>query len=122
MCRVSEATVSFVINGKRTLRADTRERVLRAMREMNYNPSAVARGLSSKRVHTLGILFGAIASIEFAANSYISELLQGIIRRAQQLTTIRQPLGEIGETAIGILIERLRKPESTRPRRCCNPN
>lgn len=83
-CGVSEATVSYVINGKRTLRADTRERVLRAMREMNYHPSAVARGLSSKRVHTLGILFGAVASIEFATNSYISGLLQGIIRRAQQ--------------------------------------
>lgn len=82
-CGVSEATVSYVINGKRTLRADTRERVLRTMREMNYHPSAVARGLSSKRVHTLGILFGAVSSIEFATNSYVSGLLQGIIRRAQ---------------------------------------
>lgn len=84
MCGVSEATVSYVINGKRTLRADTREKVVRAMRELNYHPSAVARGLSSKRVHTLGILFGAVDSIEFATNSYVSGLLQGIMLRAQR--------------------------------------
>lgn len=84
MCGVSEATVSYVINGKRTLRPDTREKVIRAMRELNYHPSAVARGLSSKRVHTLGILFGAVDSIEFATNSYVSGLLQGIMLHAQR--------------------------------------
>lgn len=83
VCGVSEATVSYVINGKRTLRPDTREKVVRVMREMNYHPSAVARSLSSKRVHTLGILFGAVNSIEFATNSYVSGLLQGIMQRAQ---------------------------------------
>jgi LacI family transcriptional regulator len=82
-CGVSEATVSYVINGKRVLRADTRERVSRVMREMNYHPSAVARGLSSKRVHTLGILFGAVDSIEFSTNSYVNGLLQGIMLHAQ---------------------------------------
>ena len=84
VCGVSEATVSYVINGKRTLRPDTREKVTRVMREMNYHPSAVARGLSSKRVHTLGILFGAVDSIEFATNSYVSGLLQGIMLHAQR--------------------------------------
>ena len=54
------------------------------MQELNYHPSAVARGLSSKRVHTLGILFGAVDSIEFATNSYISGLVQGIMVRAQR--------------------------------------
>jgi LacI family transcriptional regulator len=54
------------------------------MREMNYHPSAVARGLSSKKVHTLGVLFGAVDSIEFATNSYVSGLLQGIMQHAQR--------------------------------------
>lgn len=83
-CGVSEATVSYVMNGKRILKPATREKVFRAMREMNYHPSAVARGLSSKRVHTLGILFGAVDSIEFATNSYVSGLLQGIMLHAQR--------------------------------------
>lgn len=84
ICGVSEATVSYVINGKRVLRPDTREKVLRVMQELNYHPSAVARGLSSKRVHTLGILFGSVDSVEFATNSYVSGLLQGIMVKAQR--------------------------------------
>lgn len=83
-CGVSEATVSYVINGKRVLKADTRERVFRAMREMNYHPSAVARGLSSKKVHTFGVLFGAVDSVEFVTNPYASGLLRGIMACAQR--------------------------------------
>lgn len=83
-CGVSEATVSYVINGKRVLKADTRERVFRAMREMNYHPSAVARGLSSKKVHTFGVLFGAVDSVEFVTNPYASGLLKGIMACAQR--------------------------------------
>jgi LacI family transcriptional regulator len=83
-CGVSEATVSYVINGKRTLRTDTRDKVFRAMREMNYHPSAVARGLSSKKVHTFGILHGAVDAIESVTNYYSSGLLQGIMPCAQR--------------------------------------
>lgn len=83
-CGVSEATVSYVINGKRVLKADTRERVFRAMREMNYHPSAVARGLSSKKVFTFGVLLGAVDSLESMTNAYSSGLLRGIMARAQQ--------------------------------------
>ena len=84
LCGVSEATVSYVINGKRNLKPATREKVTRVMQELNYHPSAVARGLSSKRVHTLGVLFGAVDSIEFATNSYVSGLLQGIMLEAKR--------------------------------------
>jgi LacI family transcriptional regulator len=83
-CGVSEATVSYVLNGKRVLKPDTRERVFRVMREMNYHPSAVARGLSSKKVNTIGILFGAVDSIEFVTNAYASGLLKGIMICAQR--------------------------------------
>lgn len=84
LCGVSEATVSYVINGKRSLKPATREKVMRVMQELNYHPSAVARGLSSKRVHSLGILFGAVDPIEFATNSYVSGLLQGIMLQAKR--------------------------------------
>lgn len=94
-CGVSEATVSYVINGKRSLKTDTRDKVFRAMREMNYHPSAVARGLSSKRVHTLGILYGALDAIESVTNHYSTGLLQGIMVCAQRqgfnITFITKP-------------------------------
>ncbi|PQV64315.1 transcriptional regulator, LacI family [Abditibacterium utsteinense] len=83
-CGVSSATVSYVINGKRVLKADTRERVFRAMREMNYHPSAVARGLSGKKVHTLGVLFPVIESVGFVTNPYATGLLHGVFWQAQR--------------------------------------
>ncbi len=83
-CGVSEATVSYVINGKRVLRQDTRDRVSRAMRELNYHPSAVARGLSSKRIHTLGVLLGAVDPVNFLVNHYAAGLMQGIVAEAQR--------------------------------------
>jgi len=78
-CGVSEATVSYALNGKAIVKESTKERVLATMREMNYYPSAVARGLSNNRVQTLGIAFGAVDSIEFMTNAYASGLLQGIM-------------------------------------------
>lgn len=84
MCGVSAATVSYVINGKETLRPETRARVMKAMDELNYHPSAVARGLQSRRVNTLGILFGSISPIDFADHTYVTGLLRGIMKCARE--------------------------------------
>ena len=78
-CNVSTATVSYVINGKSTLLPETRERVMRKMREMNYHPSAVARGLTNKRMNTLGVLFDSVGSEIAIWHPYTSGILQGIV-------------------------------------------
>jgi DNA-binding LacI/PurR family transcriptional regulator len=78
-CNVSTATVSYVINGKNTLLPETRERVMRKMKEMNYHPSAVARGLTNKRMNTLGILFDNVGSEIAIWHPYTSGILQGIV-------------------------------------------
>ncbi len=78
-CNVSTATVSYVINGKNTLLPETRERVIRKMREMNYHPSAVARGLTNKRMNTLGVLFDSVGSEMAIWHPYTSGILQGIV-------------------------------------------
>ena len=78
-CNVSTATVSYVINGKNTLLPETRERVMRKMREMNYHPSAVARGLTNKRMNTLGILFDNVGSEIAIWHPYTSGILQGVV-------------------------------------------
>ena len=82
MCDVSMATVSYVINGKRTLKPATREKVLKAIEELNYHPNAVARGLQSRRVNTLGVLFGAPGAINFIDHSYVTHLLRGVAQCA----------------------------------------
>lgn len=83
-CGVSATTVSYVINGKSVLKEDTRERIFRTMKEMNYHPSAVARGLNSKKVNTIGVLLSVIGAAEFITNPYSSGLLQGIYLQAQR--------------------------------------
>jgi len=53
---VSHQTVSRVLNDHPSLRAATRQKVLDAMRELNYRPNAAARALSSSRSRLIGIL------------------------------------------------------------------
>lgn len=53
---VSIATVSRVVSGNPSVRAETRERVLAVVAKYNFRPSMVATGLSSKKTHTMGII------------------------------------------------------------------
>src|SRR3954451_22869977 len=53
---VSHQTVSRVINDSDHVRAETRERVLAAMRELDYRPNSVARALVTGRSNTLGVV------------------------------------------------------------------
>ena len=82
-CGVSVATVSYVINGTRVLKQETRDRVQQTMEEMNYTPNAVARGLLSKRVHTLGVHCSVAQADQFITNPYAAGILSGILKRAQ---------------------------------------
>jgi len=45
-----------VINGDGAVNGDTRARVLATIRDLDYVPSAVARGLSRRRTQTLGLM------------------------------------------------------------------
>lgn len=81
-CGVSQATVSYVINDKRVLKPETRERVQQAMRDMNYHPSAIARGLNRKSVQTIGVFFSVVVTPELMVNPYSSGILNGILAGA----------------------------------------
>jgi DNA-binding LacI/PurR family transcriptional regulator len=53
---VSHQTVSRVLNNHVSIRDETRDRVLAAMAELQYRPSAAARALSTSRTKTIGVL------------------------------------------------------------------
>jgi len=53
---VSYQTVSRVINDRPDVAPKTRKRVLQAIEELGYQPSAIARSLVSQRTHTLGLI------------------------------------------------------------------
>jgi DNA-binding LacI/PurR family transcriptional regulator len=59
---VSHQTVSRVLNGHPSVRADTRTRVLVAMEELQFRPSRAARMLSTRRSETIGVLAAAVGS------------------------------------------------------------
>jgi len=82
ICGVSEATVSYVINGKRVLKPETRARVQQVIRDLNYHPSAMARGLNRKSVQTIGVFFGVVVTRELMVNPYSSGILSGIFAEA----------------------------------------
>jgi LacI family transcriptional regulator, galactose operon repressor len=64
---VSHQTVSRVINGHDSVTDDTRERVRGAIRELEYVPSPMARGLISNRTHSLGLVTAREISDHFFA-------------------------------------------------------
>jgi LacI family transcriptional regulator len=63
---VSATTVSHVINNTRFVSEVLRERVQRAMTELNYRPNALARSLRLGETHTLGLILPDSANPFFA--------------------------------------------------------
>ncbi len=52
---VNHTTVSHALSGKRPVAPATRERILAAVRALDYHPNAAARSLVSGRTHTVGL-------------------------------------------------------------------
>ncbi|MFI9337057.1 LacI family DNA-binding transcriptional regulator [Streptomyces althioticus] len=53
---VSASTVSYVLSGKRSISATTRQRVERSIRELGYHPNAGARALASNRSTIIALM------------------------------------------------------------------
>ena len=62
---VSTATVSRVINKTVPVAPQTMERVLQAVKKLNYQPQAAARILASRKTNTLGLLIPEISGYFF---------------------------------------------------------
>jgi DNA-binding LacI/PurR family transcriptional regulator len=101
---VSHQTVSRVLNGSPNVRPETRERVLAAMRELDYRPNSVARALVTGRSKTLGVV-----SFDTTLYGPASTLL-GIERAAHAADyfIIVASLKALTEASVTEAIERLR--------------
>jgi DNA-binding LacI/PurR family transcriptional regulator len=101
---VSHQTVSRVLNDSPQVRAETRERVLAAMRKLDYRPNLTARTLVTGRSRTLGVL-------AFATTLYgPASTLVGVERAAHAsgyfVTVVS--LESFERTAVADAIDRLR--------------
>lgn len=55
-CNVSVATVSNILNNKPGAGEKTRQRVMRAVEEMNYTPNTVAKNLKMRNTRSIGVI------------------------------------------------------------------
>ncbi|MCX4766503.1 LacI family transcriptional regulator [Streptomyces sp. NBC_01275] len=69
---VSKSLVSLVLRGSEQVRAEKREAVLRAVRELGYRTNAAARSLSEQRTRTVGVLLNDLR------NPWFVDLLDGL--------------------------------------------
>ena len=76
---VSIATVSRILNNKPGFSEETKQKVLKVIAELGYQPNAVARGLVNKRTETIGVLIPKVSDMLAA------EILNGIDDFAHRL-------------------------------------
>ncbi|OMF32987.1 LacI family DNA-binding transcriptional regulator [Paenibacillus sp. FSL H8-0259] len=69
---VSIATVSRVLHNLGGYSDKTKQKVDQTIKELKYQPNAIARGLINKRTQTIGVLFPDVSS------AFSSDLLHGI--------------------------------------------
>ena len=69
---VSVATVSRVMNGNYPVKSETRETVLKVIKELNYIPNMQARELTKQKSTTIGVVVPSIN------NMFFTELVYGI--------------------------------------------
>jgi LacI family transcriptional regulator len=79
LARVSTATVSRVLSRPDVVRASTREQVMAAVRELDYQPDASARALASGRTHTVGCV---IPTLDHAIFARSTQTMQTTLARA----------------------------------------
>lgn len=75
---VSHATVSRVLNNSGYVKNETREKILKVIKDLNYTPSAIARSLSTSKTNTIGVIIPDIN------NLFFGEIIKGITEIADE--------------------------------------
>lgn len=70
---VSITTVSRVLNNKENISKKTKDKVEYILKKYNYTPNAIARGLVSKSMKSIGVVTTDITDIHHANAAYIIE-------------------------------------------------
>lgn len=73
LARVSQATVSRVLNDHPTVKDINREKVFSAIDKLGYQPNAFAQALASSRSNSIGLLVGSLAGPFYGMLMYYVE-------------------------------------------------
>jgi DNA-binding LacI/PurR family transcriptional regulator len=75
---VSESTVSYALNGQRSLKPETKKRVLAAVKQLNYTPHFAAGVLAGGRANSIALIFpsygGSFSSLHL---DYVEGVIDG---------------------------------------------
>jgi len=78
-CNVSATTVSNIINNRPNVSEKTREKVLRAMKEMNYTPNYIAKNLKTNSTQSIGVI------VEDMTIFSIPDIIDGITKHCDEV-------------------------------------
>jgi len=83
LANVSPSTVSRVIADNPKISDATKQKVYKAMKEINYHPNAIARSLVSKTTKTIGLILPNTDEDLFV-NPFFIQIMRGISHYAQK--------------------------------------
>lgn len=110
---VSHQTVSRVLNNHPMVRAETRDRVLAAMRALDYRPSHTARALATGRTGAIGVItfdtlrYGPSATLEGIAEAARDEgyLLSTVALRTPERDPVLRAIERLSDQDVeGIIV------------------
>lgn len=79
---VSKSTVSRVISGKGYASKEAREKVLNAMKELQYKPNGVARAMVSQRTNNIGVIIYR-QHHPIASHPFYGKILDAILMKSE---------------------------------------
>lgn len=80
---VSTSTVSRVISDSPRISEETKQRVRKVIKELNYHPNAIARSLANKSSKTIGLILNTEAET-LVRNLFFIQAMTGISQYAQE--------------------------------------
>ncbi len=81
---VSIKTVSRVVNHEPNVRESTREKVEKAIAELDYRPNTSAQNLASHRAHLIVLMYDDPSAYEVPSSGYIIKMQQGALKACRQ--------------------------------------
>ncbi|PGM52086.1 LacI family DNA-binding transcriptional regulator [Bacillus sp. AFS053548] len=81
VANVSKSTVSRVLNNKDNISEESRNRVLKAIEELNYQPNKLARALTSSGFDAILVMSRSTKTT--AGNTFFSEIIHSISTRSE---------------------------------------
>lgn len=81
---VSIKTVSRVTNDEPNVREDTRAKVSKAIKALNYRPNLAARNLASRQSYLIGLLYDDPSAYEIPSASYIINIQGGALLACEE--------------------------------------